>query len=103
MPIAASLLPEFDHVLATPRRGLERVPDNHFAWRTHPRSCEATLTCEWSFRSAGRTLFTLPRAALIRMWILIHTIHHRPQPGLYPRLLDVRFRPSTARARTRNR
>lgn len=36
--IADSLLPEFDHEMATTRKTLERVPDGKFAWKPHDKS-----------------------------------------------------------------
>jgi uncharacterized damage-inducible protein DinB len=36
--IAASMLPEFDHEMATTRRTLERVPDDKFGWKPHQKS-----------------------------------------------------------------
>ena len=38
MPIAQSLLSEFDQEMATTRKTLERVPDAAFAWKPHPKS-----------------------------------------------------------------
>ena len=38
MAIKDSLLPEFDHEMATTRRLLERVPEASFAWKPHERS-----------------------------------------------------------------
>lgn len=38
MSVAASLLPEFDHEMATTRALLERVPADLAAWKPHPRS-----------------------------------------------------------------
>ena len=38
MSIAESLLPEYDHELATTRRILERVPESEFDWKPHPKS-----------------------------------------------------------------
>ena len=38
MPIADSLLPEFDQEMATTRRALERVPSDQGAWKPHPKS-----------------------------------------------------------------
>ncbi len=38
MSIADSLLPEFDHEIATTRRMVERVPDGKSDWRPHPKS-----------------------------------------------------------------
>ena len=38
MTIADALLPEFDREMGLTRRVLERVPDEHFAWKPHARS-----------------------------------------------------------------
>jgi uncharacterized damage-inducible protein DinB len=38
MAIVDSLLPEFDHEMATTRRLLERVPDASFGWKPHEKS-----------------------------------------------------------------
>ncbi len=38
MGISQSLLPEFDHEMKTTRTVLERVPDEKFDWKPHPKS-----------------------------------------------------------------
>src|SRR5207247_1698600 len=38
MAIAESLLPEFDHEMATTRKLLERVPSDKATWKPHPKS-----------------------------------------------------------------
>lgn len=38
MSIKDSLLPEFDHEMATTRRVLDRVPEAEFAWKPHDKS-----------------------------------------------------------------
>src|SRR5215207_8892319 len=38
MAIKDSLLPEYDHELATTRRVLERVPESAFSWKPHDKS-----------------------------------------------------------------
>jgi uncharacterized damage-inducible protein DinB len=38
MPIADSLLPEFDREMTTTRKLLERVPEDRFAWKPHAKS-----------------------------------------------------------------
>jgi uncharacterized damage-inducible protein DinB len=38
MTISSSLLPEFDHEMATTRRILERVPEAEFSWKPHEKS-----------------------------------------------------------------
>ena len=43
----------------------------------------------WTLRRAGRTVWTLPRAAVLRSFILSHMIHHRGQLSVYLRLTEV--------------
>jgi len=43
----------------------------------------------WSLLRAGKAIFTLPRAAVLRTFMLNHIIHHRAQLGVYLRLNDV--------------
>ena len=38
MSISQSLLPEFDHEMATARKCVERVPEDKFAWKPHDKS-----------------------------------------------------------------
>jgi uncharacterized damage-inducible protein DinB len=38
MSYAQTLLPEFDHEMASTRKVLERVPDDKLDWRAHPKS-----------------------------------------------------------------
>ena len=39
-----------------------------------------------SLKAAGQTLFTMPRIACIRSFVMNHVIHHRAQLGVYLRL-----------------
>ena len=50
---------------------------------------DADLMAPWSLKRAGATIFTLPRAAVIRSMALSHMIHHRGQLTVYLRLCDV--------------
>jgi len=43
----------------------------------------------WSLLSNGNELLKMPRAAVLRTFVLSHLIHHRAQLGLYLRLNDV--------------
>ena len=43
----------------------------------------------WSLLMGGKTIFTLPRAAVLRSFVMSHSIHHRAQLGVYLRLNDV--------------
>jgi uncharacterized damage-inducible protein DinB len=154
MPIAQTLLPEFDHEMANTRRMLEVVPAADAGWRPHPKSTtlgdlaahiatlplwgrvtieqteldlgvpanssiarirfttvpellehfdrnvrearaalaaasDADLGLPWTLKNAGRTVFTMPRAAVLRGFVLSHSIHHRGQLSVYLRLRDV--------------
>src|SRR5258708_32823354 len=38
MTMSQTLLPEFDHEMKSTRRVVERVPDDKFDWKPHPKS-----------------------------------------------------------------
>ncbi len=42
----------------------------------------------WSLKSGGEIVFSMPRMAVLRGFVLSHAIHHRAQLGVYLRLLD---------------
>jgi uncharacterized damage-inducible protein DinB len=154
MSYAQSILPEFDHEMASTRKLLERLPDDKLEWRAHPKSntigwnanhlaeipgwVEGTLTelswdfapvggepyksptlatrkeilelfdrnvaaarkaiaavqdeemgKLWSLLQGGKPIMTMPRAAMIRGFILNHLIHHRAHLCVYFRLNGV--------------
>jgi uncharacterized damage-inducible protein DinB len=43
----------------------------------------------WTLKTAGVALFTMPRFACLRSFVINHLIHHRGQLSVYLRLLDV--------------
>ncbi|MBI3653279.1 MAG: DinB family protein [Acidobacteria bacterium] len=43
----------------------------------------------WSLKAGGKTIFSMPRIAAIRSFIMSHSIHHRAQLGVYLRLNDI--------------
>jgi uncharacterized damage-inducible protein DinB len=54
----------------------------------------AALDCEaagstWRLKLKGQELFAMPRAAMVRSFLLNHWYHHRGQLTVYLRLLDV--------------
>lgn len=71
----ATLLETFDAGVASAHAALERAQDADFA-------------VAWSLTAGGRTLFTMPRVAVVRQTIN-HLIHHRGQLSVYLRLVDV--------------
>lgn len=50
---------------------------------------DAHLLKPWSLLAGGKTVFTMPRIAVLRSFIMSHSIHHRAQLGVYLRLNDV--------------
>ena len=47
------------------------------------------LMATWSMKQGGEVTLSMPKAAVLRSFILNHNIHHRAQLGVYLRLLDV--------------
>jgi uncharacterized damage-inducible protein DinB len=45
----------------------------------------------WTMTFAGKQVFSMPKAAVIRGMVMNHSIHHRAQLGVYLRLNDVVF------------
>jgi uncharacterized damage-inducible protein DinB len=52
-------------------------------------AADDALMKPWSLLSKGQNIFTLPRIAVLRSFIMNHTIHHRAQLGVYLRLNDI--------------
>jgi len=50
---------------------------------------DATFMKSWTLLAGGEEIFTMPRAAVLRGFIMNHMIHHRAQLGVYLRLNDV--------------
>lgn len=154
MSISASLLPELDQEMAGTRTTLERIPEDKFDFRPHPKSfpmihlathianmiswgsitinqdsfdfapvgeepykehpaesvaallekfdknlaefraalagaSDEVLLANWSLLSGGQVLFTMPRIAVLRSFLINHVIHHRAQLTVYLRMNDV--------------
>ncbi len=43
----------------------------------------------WTLRAGSHIIFSMPRAAVLRTYLLNHIIHHRGQLSVYLRMLDV--------------
>jgi uncharacterized damage-inducible protein DinB len=50
---------------------------------------DADLMKPWSLVAGGKSMFTMPKIAVIRSFIMNHAIHHRGQLSVYLRLNDV--------------
>lgn len=154
MGFAKIILPELEHELATTRRCLERVQDQHLGWKPHEKSMSVSQLIShlaeipswlgptfgqseldlappggpayvppnhptvadtlaefdknaaqakavlagvqddqmgqpWSLLFGGNVIFTLPKGAVLRTWVISHLIHHRGQLSVYLRQLGV--------------
>ena len=70
------MLETFDRNVAAARKALAVVKDNE-------------MGASWSLLQAGKPIFTMPRAAVIRSFVLNHLIHHRAHLCVYLRLNDI--------------
>jgi uncharacterized damage-inducible protein DinB len=50
---------------------------------------DAELTAPWALKRGGHEMFSMPRVAAFRTFILYHIVHHRGQLSVYLRLNDV--------------
>jgi uncharacterized damage-inducible protein DinB len=50
---------------------------------------DADMMKPWTLKKGGQVVFTLPRAAVFRSFVLSHSIHHRGQLTVYLRIKDV--------------
>jgi uncharacterized damage-inducible protein DinB len=50
---------------------------------------DADLMSEWKLTAGPKTIFALPRVAMVRSIMLNHGYHHRGQLVVYLRLLDI--------------
>lgn len=70
------LLGIFDRNVASARAALEKATAEE-------------MGKTWTLRSNGEVVLSMPKAAVLRGFVLSHAIHHRAQLGVYLRLLDV--------------
>jgi uncharacterized damage-inducible protein DinB len=70
------LLEVFDKKVAEARAAISGASDE-------------TLMKPWTLLSGGQTLFSMPRVAVLRTFVMNHVIHHRAQLGVYLRLNGV--------------
>ncbi len=54
---------------------------------------DAALLVPWTLKAQGKALFSMPRASVLRSYMISHMIHHRGQLTVYLRLLDVPLPP----------
>jgi len=72
----AELLSIFDDAVKKARPALASASD-------------AAIVKNWSLKSNGATLMSMPKVAVLRSFVMNHSIHHRAQLGVYLRLNDI--------------
>lgn len=73
---SGALLAAFDDFVAKARALMLEESDEH-------------LMQNWTMKMGDQVMVSMPRVAVLRAFILSHTIHHRAQLGLYLRMNDV--------------
>ena len=76
LPSRAEVLAKFDKMVAVARPLLESAADAQFMET-------------WTLKAGGQAIFTLPKAAVYRGFVMNHLIHHRAQLSVYLRLNDI--------------
>ena len=71
----AEILAAFDEHAAQARRWMDRT--------------DAEFLGRWELLRGGQELFSMPRIAALRSFVLSHVIHHRGQLSVYLRLNDI--------------
>ena len=70
------LLDSFDKYVAESREMLSKATDED-------------LMKTWTLTFKGQQIFSMPRAAVLRVMVMSHLIHHRAQLGVYLRMNNV--------------
>ncbi len=50
---------------------------------------DAELMAPWTLSAQGKEIFTMPKAAVLRNFVMNHMVHHRGQLSVYLRLQNV--------------
>ena len=74
-PSRAEILGAFDEVCRQTRAAMDKT--------------DAEYQSLWTLKRGGQQVFSVPRVAAFRSFVLHHMIHHRGQLSLYLRLNDV--------------
>jgi uncharacterized damage-inducible protein DinB len=71
----AEILSSFDRATTNTRAALDKT--------------DAELATAWKLMRGDQEMFSMPRAAAFRMFVLYHMVHHRGQLSVYLRLIGV--------------
>ena len=77
MTSRSQLLDVFDKNVAAARAAMAKASDED-------------LQQTWTLQSGGKTIFSMPRIAVLRSMVLNHVIHHRGQLSVYLRMNDAK-------------
>jgi len=83
--------PDFKPQLANSRAELLEIFDKGVA-DARPKIAaagDADWQKIWTLKFAGKTILSMPRAAIMRSTVMNHMVHHRAQLGVYLRLNEV--------------
>ena len=83
--------PDFKPTMANSRAELLEMFDKGVA-DARPKisaASDADWQKTWTLKFAGKTILSMPRAAVMRSTVVNHMIHHRAQLGVYLRLNEV--------------
>jgi uncharacterized damage-inducible protein DinB len=72
----ATALKQFDETVSSARAAIAGASDE-------------TLMKPWTFIAAGKTVFTMPKIAVMRSFVMNHMIHHRGQLAAFYRIAGV--------------
>ena len=50
---------------------------------------DAEFDAPWTLKAGGKEMFTMPKASVMRAFVLNHMVHHRGQMTVYLRMLGV--------------
>jgi uncharacterized damage-inducible protein DinB len=76
----AALLAGFDKLVAETRAAIANCGDSE-------------MTSAWTLKKDGHEIFTVPKIAALRTFVMNHLIHHRGQLSVYLRLRNVPLPP----------
>lgn len=103
MPVWAAMTLAQDHLEMSPDEPtyaahvLESTPETVAFFDENVRQARALLAAAtdetmmrpWTLTNKGETVFSMPKVAVFRSFVMNHMIHHRAQLGVYLRLNDV--------------
>jgi uncharacterized damage-inducible protein DinB len=72
----AAMLESFDRNVADARKAIEAAGD-------------AVMMEPWTLKNGGEVVLSLPKAAVLRSFVMNHSVHHRGQMTVYLRMNDV--------------